>query len=110
MIGGTRIIGGDKSAYMLGYREGLIECRESNYDPDRIRKLLFEWHKRVYEEIRGNESTRVAAHHSAIFDVYQELTGLLAMFGEEFKEQINKIIGKRVTEVLENWKVLDAKL
>jgi len=111
MIGGTRIIGGDKTAYIRGYREGLLECREKGYDPSEIYRLLLVWnyklHKEAFEIEEGNplEATRISAHHSAIFDVFQELNGLLSLFGKEFEKQVKEIIDRQVKEVLDTWKV-----
>lgn len=101
MIGGFRVIGGDRGAYQRGYCAGLEQCKEANLDLERIKKEEQELMEELHRKEKGD--TRLAARHSALFDVRRELQDFLILFGEEGKELAEEIVTERIDKVLETW-------
>jgi len=86
MIGGFRIIGGDKELFDKGYSEGLRECKE-DLSEGRIEGLLEKQRERFFEYPPEEHETEEAQIDrwklSAFRDVLETLHDYLALLGED---------------------------
>jgi len=99
MIGGTRIIGGDKETYVKGYNAGLRRALEIiKEDPSKLRQEFLGMKREIYKNKAADSQVKLSSKVSALFDVMTDFGGLETLFGEEIAK---KIVEKRINEVLD---------
>jgi len=102
MIGGIRIIGGNKDFWIRGYTNGLRECLKTNGEMKKLINLAEKVGKRLLnalgKEQLDDEITEISAFQSAVIDVLHTYSAFISLFG--CKEFTWDFIRKRIIDVL----------
>ena len=108
MIGGTRIIGGDKDDFVRGYKKGLIDAKGmiGNYSglEEAYRSAGLAAVKLLGNDaVSDAEKAERAAYASAMMDVWQEVHSYYVFLGEELRAGWERIVLEQIDDVMKNW-------